>query len=116
MAAGDNWHVVIEGRKVGRPSKRISLHQRGLRLKQAKVIQLSKLGPIEHEVSRINHLPSLEQVRLHTAQVIYPGKIQIELEYLRPKVELDAAKPNRTVVPSVDEPDAWAETDFELKR
>lgn len=109
-------HLVIEGRKLPPPSKRITLHQKGLKIAAAKITRQDKHGPIEHEVIRINHLPTFEQVRLHTDGMLYPGPYVIELNFQLSPNKLEAVKnlgdkkPGRDLLPCVDEPEAWANT------
>ncbi len=113
--------LIIAGKKIGPPSKRITLHQKGLKVTSAKIIRQDKRGPTEHEVTRINHLPTFEQVRLHTAGILYPGLYVIELIYqLDPKKlealkKLGANRPSRDLMPSIDESDAWANAQVEIR-
>lgn len=110
----------IIAKKIGPPSKRITLHQKGLKIIGAKITRLDKRGTAEYETVRINHLPTFEQVRLHTKETMYPGPYQIELEYtlnpakLKILQALDTKKPDRTLMPSIDEPEAWAEAIVEI--
>lgn len=73
--------VVIDGRKVGRPSQRITFHQKGLKITSAKIIKHDKRGDEEIAISRINTHKSYDEVRLHSAQMIYPGNYTVELEF-----------------------------------
>jgi hypothetical protein len=73
--------LIIEGQKLPPPSKRITLNQKNIKVLSAKIIYKSKKGEIEYEVSRINHVRSFEEVRLHTNNVLYPGTYVITLEY-----------------------------------
>ncbi len=74
--------VTITGRKVGRPSMRITLHQNGLKAKAATITQIDKKG-VEREipVSRLNNQNSLHELRLHCNEMIYPGKYVVKVEY-----------------------------------
>lgn len=118
---GKKMALIILGKKIGAPSKRITLHQKGLKVTSAKITRQDKRGPSEHEVIRINHLPTFEQVRLHTAGILYPGPYIIELIYQLNPNKLEALKklgdkkPNRSLLPSIDESDAWANASFEIK-
>jgi len=113
--------LVIDGRKMGPPSHRLTLHQKGLKIGGATVTRLDKKGETEYRVARINHLPTFEQVRLHTKEVLYPGIYRIALSYeLSPEKtqslkNLKANTPRRDLVPCIDEPEAWAGTSFEIK-
>ncbi len=72
----------IEGFKKGRPSSRITLHQSGLKIESAKLKFLDKkLGESEVPITRIVHQKKLQQLRLHSANQLQPGKYQIELTY-----------------------------------
>lgn len=112
--------LIITGKKIGPPSKRITLHQKGLKVTSAKIIRQDKRGPTEHEVIRINHLPTFEQVRLHTAGMLYPGPYVIELIYQLDPKKLEALKklganiPGRDLMPSIDEPEAWSISSVEI--
>lgn len=109
----DAAHLIISGRKMPPPNKRITFHQKGLKIISAKIIRKDKKGPQEYEIKRINHLPTFEEVRLHTKELLYPGDYEIVLEYQLKKPP--APKPSREFLPSIDEPEAWAEATFELK-
>jgi aminopeptidase N len=74
--------VMIAGRKSGRPSHRITLHQKDLKIKNAKIIKHDKKsGPAVIKVDRINLHKSLDELRLHTKDQLFPGEYQIELEF-----------------------------------
>jgi hypothetical protein len=73
--------VVIEGRKLPAPSKRITLHQNNMRVLDAKIIYKHKKGDIECEVIRINHVKSFSEIRLHTSSILYPGEYVVTLNY-----------------------------------
>lgn len=115
---GNDCRLVIVGKKMPPPSKRLCLHQKGLKIISAKIVRADKRGPVEHEISRINHLPSMQQVRLHTKELLYPGSYQIVLRYrlsqdkIRQLKKLGDHKPNRELVPSVDEQEAWAAASY----
>jgi aminopeptidase N len=73
--------VTIDGRKVGRPSQRITLHQNGLKITSATIIRRDKKGEQELPVGRINNHDSLHEVRLHTGQTVYPGVYTLTLTF-----------------------------------
>ena len=77
-------HVVIQGKKVGRPSQRITLHQNGLKITSAKVTKHDKKGDQALEITRINNQNSLNEVRLHSVGMVYPGEYTIELDFEAP--------------------------------
>ncbi len=76
--------VVVQGKKVGRPSQRITLHQHGLKVTSAKVVKHDKKGDQELAVKRINNQDTLNEVRLHTEGMAYPGEYTLELAFEAP--------------------------------
>jgi hypothetical protein len=78
---GDVNSVEIEGQKLRPPSKRITLNQSSIKVQNAKIIYKYKKGNVEYEVSRINHIKSFGEVRLHTNNILYPGNYVVTLEY-----------------------------------
>ena len=108
-----NAKLTINGQKIGRPSHRITLHQRKLKIINAQIASADhRRNPIE--VDRINHLPTFEQVRMHTKQVLYPGIYQLVLEF-KPSGQVDKNLLSRQLVPSIDEPEAWAGAKVDIK-
>lgn len=73
--------VTITGRKVGRPSKRLTFHQKGLKITTATVIFKDKKTERKIDIVRINHHRGFDEVRLHATEMIYPGQYTITLEY-----------------------------------
>ncbi|HSX17617.1 MAG TPA: M1 family metallopeptidase [Patescibacteria group bacterium] len=73
--------VTVNGQKKGRPSQRFTLHQNGLTVTSATVVKHDKKGDQEITVSRINHQRKLNEVRLHSEQLLYPGSYTITLQY-----------------------------------
>ncbi|HKU18506.1 MAG TPA: M1 family metallopeptidase [Candidatus Saccharimonadales bacterium] len=122
--------LTLTGQKTGRPSQRITLHQRGLKVTKATLTRHDKKGQQTHEVARINHHAKMEEVRLHAASLLYPGAYTITLEFegkIQPAMhgiylchyELDGKKQQlvatqfesthaREAFPCVDEPEAKA--------
>ena len=76
-----NGSVVITGKKVDRPSERLTFHQSGLKITDAEVVFHDKRGDKIIEVKRINNQDSFDEVRLHTAQDIYPGDYTVTLHF-----------------------------------
>jgi len=76
--------VVVRGRKVGRPAQRITLHQHGLTVTSAHLTKHDKQGDQPISVSRINHHASLNEVRLHTESMVYPGDYTVTVEFEAP--------------------------------
>ena len=73
--------VVIAGKKVGRPSRRITLHQKGLKITEAHLRRTDKKGEKVYEVSRINRQDSYDEVRLHSDEMLYPGEYSLMLNF-----------------------------------
>ncbi len=73
--------VVIKGEKVGRPSKRLTFHQKDLQITGAKALYSSKTGVKTVDIERINHHKKFEEVRLHSQKLLYPGEYLIELNF-----------------------------------
>lgn len=77
--------VIIQGKKVGRPAQRITLHQNGLKITSAKIVKHDKKGgDQELVVNRINNQNSLLEVRLHTEGMVYPGEYTLSIEFEAP--------------------------------
>ncbi len=73
--------VIISGHKSGRPSQRITLHQKDLKILSAKVVCHTKTGDEEIKLDRVNLQKSQDEVRLHTKKQLYPGKYTITLKF-----------------------------------
>jgi hypothetical protein len=110
-------YLDLRGQKIGRPSKRIALHQNGLKINSATITPVSVRDSFVIEVVRINHLPTLEQVRIHTQQMLYPGMYQLKIEYNLPpgRSISQISTPRRKYLPCVDEPKAWDQAKLEIK-
>ncbi len=74
-------NVVIFGKKVGRPSSRITFHANRVKVTSGKITVRDKKGERELAVTRINHHKSRQEVRLHTAGMVYPGLYEISMEF-----------------------------------
>lgn len=73
--------VTITGKKVGRPSQRLTFHQKGLNITAATITKHDKKGDTPVTISRINKQKSFDEVRLHSDSLIYPGSYTITLEF-----------------------------------
>lgn len=73
--------VTIKGKKVGRPSQRLTFHQKDLKITKAEVIKHDRKGDTAVDIVRINHQRSFDEVRLHADSLIYPGDYTIKLEF-----------------------------------
>ena len=98
--------VKIVGNKTAPPSKRITLHQKGLKITGAQIIRHDKKGDQQFTIARINHLPTFEQVRLHSQETLFPGHYEIMINF-SPQPKLESGLPKRELFPCIDEPEAW---------
>ncbi len=73
--------VVVRGKKTGRPSQRLTFHQKELKITSAKVVKHDKKGDKELPVKRINNQNGLDEVRLHTDEMVYPGEYTVTMEF-----------------------------------
>src|ERR1700691_1596255 len=65
--------LVVTGKKVGRPSERLTFHQRSLKVSKATITRHDKKGEQSFKVARINHHASFDEVRLHSDASLYAG-------------------------------------------
>jgi len=129
-------NVIISGKKTGRPSKRITLHQKGLKITRANILKHDKKGDQNIEITRINLHKKFDEVRLHSNIMLYPGEYTLNLSFqgkitrnmngIYPcsfelggkKLELLATQFEshhaREVFPCIDEPEAKATFDLTL--
>lgn len=73
--------VQITGQKTGRPSKRITLHQRGLKVTSAKITKYGKGGTEDIPTTRILQHKAYDEVRLHAVSDMHAGKYVIDIEF-----------------------------------
>lgn len=73
--------VHVMGKKTGQPTKRITLHQKDLKVTQAVLHKKEKGERINIPVSRIMHQRSYDEVRIHTDALLYPGEYEMELTF-----------------------------------
>ena len=74
--------VTITGHRVGKPSQRLTLHQKDLRITSAKIKRFDKKrGELSVELDRINTHGKFSEVRLHTKELLYPGNYEIKIEF-----------------------------------
>lgn len=73
--------VSIAGVKTGRPSQRISLHQKALKVTKAKLSKIEKGKKIPVNVARLNSQNTYDELRIHSQDMLYPGEYIIELEF-----------------------------------
>ncbi len=77
--------VTIRGRKTGRPSQRLTFHAKDLKITKAVLHKVAKKSSntdgTEIKIDRINNHKSYNEVRLHAAEMLYPGEYHIVLEF-----------------------------------
>ena len=73
--------VVVAGKKVGRPSQRLTFHANGVKVTSGKIVRRDKKGEAELSLARINHHKSFQEVRLHTESMAYPGEYTVTMEF-----------------------------------
>ncbi len=73
--------VTVKGKKTGRPSERITFHQKGLKITAATIIKHDKKGDQDFPVTRINNQDSFDEVRLHAESQLYPGDYTVTMEF-----------------------------------
>jgi aminopeptidase N len=73
--------VTVRGKKVGRPSQRLTFHQKDLKVTKVSIVKHDKKGDQPIEVSRINNQDTLHEVRLHADGMIYPGEYTVTMEF-----------------------------------
>lgn len=77
--------VQISGHKVGRPTKRLTLHQKDLKIISASVQVRGRGGGKddfkEVTIDRIKSHNSYDEVRLHSSETLYPGSYIIKIEF-----------------------------------
>jgi hypothetical protein len=111
--------LTIEGQKLPPPSQRITFHQIGHKILDCHVKKQRKNDYVELTVERINYLASFEQLRIHTREILYPGRYRVELSF---RISPDQIKrlqngdKNRKLLPSVDEADVWEIAELEIKQ
>lgn len=129
-------NIVIQGQKIGRPSQRITLHQKDLKVTSATISRHDKKGTQEFAVVRISHHKSYDEVRIHTEELLYAGTYTLTLSFSGAITdgmhgvypcyyELDGKKQSliatqfeshhaREAFPCIDEPEAKATFDLTL--
>ena len=73
--------VIITGKKSGRPSKRLTFHQKDLHIIATKVTKHEKKEDLDIQIDRINKHKAYDEVRLHSPTMIYPGEYTIQIEF-----------------------------------
>ncbi|MDB5169657.1 MAG: hypothetical protein JWN82_53 [Candidatus Saccharibacteria bacterium] len=73
--------VIVRGKKTGRPSQRLTFHQKQLKITSATIIKHDKKGDQPVAVSRINNQDSFDEVRLHSDAMLYPGDYTVTMQF-----------------------------------
>ena len=73
--------VSIKGKKTGRPSQRLTLHQKDLKVESAVVTKHEKSDKKQIKVSRINTHKAYDELRLHAKEMLYPGIYTIDIGF-----------------------------------
>jgi aminopeptidase N len=73
--------VKLTGKKTGPPSRRITLHQKALKIHSATVVHMTKKGQKDIHVDRINLQKSFDEVRLHTSDALIAGNYEITVSF-----------------------------------
>lgn len=76
-----NGSAIITGFKLGRPSQRLTFHQKDLHITKAHVTKHDKKGDTELKIDRINRHNAFDEVRLHAKETMYPGQYTVRLEF-----------------------------------
>lgn len=73
--------VKISGNKLGRPSKRLVFHQKGLKFSSATLTRHDKNGEQIIAVDRINTHSGYDEVRLHSVDLLFPGHYTVVIKF-----------------------------------
>jgi aminopeptidase N len=73
--------VTISLKKTGRPSQRLTFHQNGLTIIKASIIKHDRHDSRPINILRINNQNSLNEVRLHTSEMVYSGDYEVSLTF-----------------------------------
>src|SRR5258708_2856613 len=73
--------VRVALKKTGRTRQRITFHQHGLKITSATITRRDKKGDRELLVTRINNQDSMDEVRLHTSDMVYSGDYIVEMHF-----------------------------------
>ncbi len=73
--------VTITGQKTGRPSQRLTFHQKDLKVTRCTIIKHDKKGDQTFSPTRVNNQNSFDEVRLHCDSMLYPGKYSVTMEF-----------------------------------
>ena len=75
-------YIEVTGRKTGRPSQRITLHQKDLKISDVKVVSINnKESNKEVVISRVVPQKSYDEIRLHSEDTFYPGDYKLSMDF-----------------------------------
>lgn len=130
--------VTIKGHKVGKPSSRITFHQKDLKVSNVSVEHADKKNEKSHiEIDRVVLQNKRDEVRLHSKSTLYPGEYTISMDFsgtitknmdgIYPSVFKEDDKQKKLIAtqfeshhareafPCIDEPEAKATFNFTLE-
>lgn len=73
--------VTITGQRHGRPSQRLTFHQNGLTITSAHATYRGKKDSRDITIDRINTQQKLNEVRLHSPDMLYPGEYVVVMKF-----------------------------------
>jgi len=73
--------VTVIGKKIGRPSSRLTFHQKGLTITNAVITHKAKNGSTVHDIARINTHNTFDEVRLHTHKQLPAGHYEVSMTF-----------------------------------
>ncbi|MDQ3093849.1 MAG: M1 family metallopeptidase [bacterium] len=77
-----NGSVKIIGKKIGRPSKRLTFHQKDLAIRSVSIIHTTKKNEKKTiDIIRYNKHKAYDELRLHAETLIYPGTYEVEIHF-----------------------------------
>lgn len=118
--------LTILGKKVGKPSHRITLHQKNLAITSVTVRKFGKKDSVQEvSLQRFNKRKKIDELRVHSDSVLYPGSYELAINYVLPAddktkqrllgLNSSADSPDRrSLLPCIDEPEAWKNAKIEL--
>lgn len=74
-------YVIIHGKKLGRPSKRLVVYFSGHRILGANLSRKDKNGETPVDISRINQHARYQELRIHAGSILYPGEYVIRINF-----------------------------------
>lgn len=123
--SGNKCTLLILGKKLPPPAKRLALDAKKFKIIKVQITAFTKKSSDIKIVKRLNYLSKLEQLRIHTDAMLYPGPYQISLELELSSKQAEQiillAKTNdwsksslSSLFPCIDEPESRGSASFEL--